>query len=100
MNTLTTLILAVFASGGFWTFLQAMITSHRKKKTPTENMVLALGRDKLLFLNKKYKKLGYIPEDDYETYIALGEAYIGMEGNTLVRKGFEDGRKLPIREEE
>ena len=95
MNTLTTIILAVFASGGFWTFLQAMITSHRKKK-----MVLALGRDKLLFLNKKYKKLGFIPEDDYETYIALGEAYIGMEGNTLVRKGFEDGRKLPIREEE
>lgn len=43
--------------------------------------------------------MGYIPDDDYETYIALGEAYEAMEGNSLVKKGFEENRKLPVQEE-
>lgn len=99
MNTTTTIILAVFASTGFWNFLTVIINNIRKKRTPQDNMLLALGRDKLLFLNKKYRKMGYIPDDDYETYIALGEAYEAMEGNSLVKKGFEENLKLPVQEE-
>ena len=98
MNVMT-IVVAIFASTGFWQFILAIYNNKTKKKTPMENMVLALGRDKLLDANKKYRKMGFIPEDDFETYIGLGEAYEKMGGNTLVRKGFEENRKLPVREE-
>lgn len=100
MDLTMKIVLAIFASTGFWNFLTTWLTTKKKRKTPVENMILALGRDKLLFLNKKYRKMGFIPEDDFETYNDLGDAYIGMGGNNLVKKGFEENRKLPIREEE
>ena len=100
MNITVTIALAIFASTGFWQFILAVYNNRTKKKTPVDNMVLALGRDKLLFLNKKYRKKGFIPEDDFETYVGLGEAYEAMGGNTLVKKGFEENRKLPVKEDD
>ena len=93
------IVVAIFASTGFWSFLSNKIAKKKKKKTPIEKMVLALGRDKLLEANKRYRKKGFIPEDDYEAYMGLGEAYEAMGGNSLMRKVFEENRQLPVKED-
>ena len=54
MDNITTIILAIFASTGFWTFLNQLITAKKKKKDPQEQMLLAICRDRLLHLSKAY----------------------------------------------
>lgn len=98
-ETIATIVIAVFASGGLWTFLTELIKNRKKKLSPADKMTLALGRDKLLFLNKKYRKLSFIPEDEWETYEGLYTAYVELGGNSKVRKGFEDNKSLPIKED-
>lgn len=60
-------------------------------------MLLAIGRDRLLFLCKKYIALGTIPDDEYESFIEMGYAYIKMKGNSKVKHLFEKAEKLPLR---
>lgn len=99
----TTLIVAIvgvagacFGGNGFWQW----VMTRKKKKTPTDTMVLAIGRDRLNVLCKKYLKEGEIPEDEYESFIAMGDAYIGMGGNSKVRKLFDECKELDIERKE
>lgn len=86
---LITLAVAILGSNWLGTAIMRLIDRKRKRKTPQEQMVLAIGRDRLLFLSQKYEKLGYIPEDEFETYEAMGKAYIAMDGNSRVRRHYE-----------
>lgn len=94
MDNISTIILAVFASTGFWSFISQIITSHKKKRTPQEQMIMAIGRDRLLFLSKAYMKAGFIPDDEYDNFKLMGEAYIALDGNTSVKRKYLDAVKL------
>lgn len=94
MDNITTIILAVFASTGFWSFVQKLYDNHKKKKTPQDLMLLALGRDRLLHLSKAYLEQGYIPDDEYDNFKLIGEAYIAMDGNTSVKRKYLDAIEL------
>lgn len=94
MDNITTIILAIFASTGFWTFLNQVISNHKHKKTPQEQMIMAIGRDRILFLSKTYMKMGYIPDDEFDNFKLMGEAYIAMDGNTSVKRKYLEAIKL------
>lgn len=82
---------AVLGGNGMWDFLK----SRKKKKSPEEytkeiieeaispikGMTLALGTDRLNYLCKKYKENGYIPADEYDTFIGLYDSYNVNHGN-------------------
>lgn len=97
MSTITLAIIglfgSVFASQGFWEWIRT------RKKTPQDKMLLAIGRDRLLFLCKKYKANGYIPEDEFEAFTAMGDAYIEMGGNSTIKKMYGDCKNLPLKDE-
>lgn len=82
---------SIFASSGFWDWLK----TRRGKMTPVELVSMALGRDRLNFLSKKYIKQGYIPEDEYETFKELGESYIDAGGNNMAKALFKEAIELP-----
>ena len=63
-------------------------------------MLLALGRYRLNHLCKRYLRLGEIPEDEYESFSAMGEAYTGLNGNSYVKKLFEECKELHIERKE
>lgn len=96
------LIAIVFGSQWLGTLLNNIYQDRKKKKekTPTETMVLALVRDKLLFLSKKYLRMGGIPEDEVATFTELYDAYVGADGNTDVKEKGGRASKLPILYEE
>lgn len=96
------LIAIVFGSQWLGTLLNNIYQDRKKKKkkTPTENMVMALVRDKLLFLSKKYLKVGGIPEDEVATFRELYDAYDEAGGNTDVKEKGGRASKLPIIYEE
>ena len=85
---------ACFGSNGFWQWLMT------KRNSPSDNMLLALGRYRLNHLCKRYLRLGEIPEDEYESFIAMGEAYKGLNGNSYVKKLFEECKELHIERKE
>lgn len=82
---------SIFASSGFWDWLK----TKRKKMTPYEEVTMAMGRDRLNFLSKKHIKAKYIPEDEFESFKELGEAYIDAGGNTMAKELFLEAMKLP-----
>lgn len=82
---------SIFASNGFWDWLK----TRRGKMTPYERVTIAIGREKLNKLSKKYIKLEYIPEDEFESFKELGEAYLASGGNSMVKELFEEAIKLP-----
>ena len=87
---------ATFGGNGFWQW----IMTKRKEKTPADRMILSLGKYRLNMLCKEYLKNGEIPEDEYESFIAMGEAYLAMGGNSKVKKLFYECKKLHLDIEE
>lgn len=86
---------AVFASTGFWEWFR-----YRKGKlTRSERLTMAMGRDRLIFMSKRYIKQGYIPEDEYDMFIEMGESYLDMGGNHYGEKLFKQAKELDVREE-
>lgn len=82
---------SIFASSGFWDWLK----TKRGKMTPYERVTMAVGREKLNKLSKKYIKMSYIPEDEFESFKELGEAYLDAEGNSIVKELYRDAIQLP-----
>ena len=56
---------------------------------------MAIGRDRLNHLSKKHIKSGFIPEDEFESFKELGEAYLEAGGNTMVKELYLEAVKLP-----
>ena len=101
MNDHTIEVIAiVFGSQGLWVLINNIYQDHKKKKkekTPLEVMVIALVRDKLLFLSKKYIKMGGIPEDEVATFKELYKSYTDdVTNNTNVKELGSRAEKLPI----
>lgn len=85
------MFVAVLGGNGFWDWLK----SKKGKKSNDDRMLLAIGRDRLNILCKKHLKAGYIPEDEFESFEEMGNAYIAKGGNSKVKAMFEDAMKLP-----
>ena len=93
MNQITTIILSVFASSGFWAFLQYVLN---KKDTKTE-MLIGLGHDRVVYLGTKYLERGYITPAEYENlHDYLYKPYEKMGGNGSAKRIMEEVKKLPI----
>ena len=86
-------IIAVLASTGFWTFLQ-----HRMdKKDVRTKMLIGLGHDRIMYLGMHYIDRGSITQSEYENlYEYLYKPYEQMGGNGSAKKVMEDVRKLPL----
>ena len=86
-------IIAVVASTGFWTYLQ-----HRmEKKDVKTQMLIGLAHDRVIYLGMHYIDRGSITQSEYEnlnTY--LYAPYEKMGGNGSARKVMEDVRRLPL----
>ena len=97
-DLIVTIIVAVFASSGFWAFLLAIINKILDKKNAKTQMILGLGHDRIKYLAEKYIAQGWIASDDYEDLEKyLYTPYTKMGGNGTAEKLMNDVKKLPIR---
>lgn len=55
----------------------------------TKDLSLSSARNTLNQLSNKYMALGYIPDDEYVAYKAIGESYLAAGGNTEIKAKFE-----------
>lgn len=91
---LLTIIISVFASSGFWAFLQFLMS----KKDAKNDMIMGLGHDRVVYLGTKYIERGYITPDEYENlYDYLYKPYEKLGGNGSAKRIMDEVRKLPTK---
>lgn len=89
-----TIIISIFASSGFWAFLQFLMS----KKDAKNDMIMGLGHDRVVYLGTKYIERGYITPDEYENlYDYLYKPYEKLGGNGSAKRIMDEVRKLPTR---
>lgn len=93
ITLLITIVGSIFASSGFWAYLQRR---HEKKDVKTR-MLIGLGHDRVIYLGLKYVERGWITQDEYENlYEYLFKPYKEMGGNGSAEKIMHEVNKLPI----
>ena len=93
-STVVTIILSVFASSGFWAFLQFVMS---KKDAKTE-MLIGLGHNEIVKQCNIYIEKGYISADEYENlYEYLYKPYDKLGGNGSAKRIMEKVKALPIK---
>lgn len=89
------IVAAVFASTGFWTF----VMKRSEKKDVKTQMLIGLGHDRILCLGAQYITKGWVTPDEYENlYEYLYKPYHALGGNGSAERIMEAVKKLPIQE--
>lgn len=97
LQTMITLICAVFASQGFWAWLQ----SRSERKSALTRLVMGLGYAKIMDLGEKYVNRGNVTKDEYQDFVKyLYEPYRDLKGDGTAEKMMDEVKKLPLRKEE
>lgn len=92
-ENLITVIVAVLASSGFWTYIQSR-SNHKDLKS---QMLIGLAHDRVVHLGMTYCERGYITNDEYENlYEYLYKPYRDLGGNGTAKKIMEEVAKLPM----
>ena len=93
LQSIITIVGAVLASSGFWTFLQ----NRRDKKDVKTQMLVGLAHDRIISLGMQYVDRGSITQDEYENlYEYLYKPYEKMGGNGSAKRIMQEVNKLPI----
>lgn len=99
-DTVITIIVAVFASGGFWAFLQNYLLNRSKAKSAEQKLILGLAFRQIIELCDYYLQRGYIYADEYkELYHYLFEPYQASGGDGTAAKMIKGVETLPLRKE-
>lgn len=92
------LVVAVIASSGLWTFITRIYDNKKKHLTNSEKISLGVAHDRIMFLGNMFVKRGYIEPDEYENlHDYLYVPYKGMGGNGAAERLMQEVNKLPIR---
>lgn len=99
-DVIITIVGAVFASTGFWAFLNNLIQEKRTKESVERTALLGLLHDKIYFLCKEYIKKGHVTIEEYDNLTYLYTPYEKLGGNGTGKRLYEQVKGLPIREED
>ena len=93
---IVTIIVAVFASTGFWAFINRVM-QRKDEKSPDRQMLLGLAHDRICYLAEKYIEIDGITRDEYENlHDYLYKPYKALGGNGTVDRLMEEVDNLPI----
>lgn len=108
---LTALIVALFASTGFWTFCKAVYEHRCEKKKAAENQVsqemvdslrkalLGVMHTMIFSLGNEYVARGELTLDEYDNFKVLYDPYAELGGNGTGKKLMQEIDKLKITDE-
>lgn len=104
MQDIMTLMLAIFASSGFWAVITLILQNKYSKENKVSEdqikmnkMVLGLAHERIITLGMKYIDRGYITKDEYEDLITyLYKPYRDLGGNGTAELVIERVKKLPM----
>lgn len=94
---IASIVVAVFASTGFWAFITFLIQRKDSKSSMEGQMLKGLGHDRICYLGSCYIQQGFITKEDYENlHDYLYSPYKKLGGNGTAEKIMKDVAQLPI----
>lgn len=97
MENVLPIIIAVFASSGFWAFATAVYTNMKKKDSAETRLLLGLAYKEISDRCNQYLDRGYITVDEYKDLNKyFYEPYRERGGNGTCEKLFNEVSRLPI----
>lgn len=97
IDIIITLVIAVFGSTGFWTWL----INRNKKKSDESKLLLGLAYSEIIARCERYIDRGYVSTDEYnELYRYLYEPYHNMGGNGTAERLMSSVKQLPTQKGE
>lgn len=97
-NYIITIIVAVFASTGFWQFINARIDAKKKARSAETELLLGLAHDRIYDLCERYIERGYVTTPEYDNLMYIYRPYHGCGGNGTGDRLIERVDKLPMKE--
>jgi len=102
-NPILTVLVAVFASGGFWAFMTAVINRKHAKNDELDtkinlmaDVLKGMGHDRIVYLGGHYIKRGYVTIDELDNLEQyLYKPYEKLGGNGTAKTVMEKVRQLP-----
>lgn len=95
------IIIAIVASGGFWTLLQTALTNRQKRKSAEGKLLLGIAFDRICERAERHLDEGFITTEDYNDLNKyMYQPYKQMGGNGTCERLMEQVRELPNRREE
>lgn len=95
IQMIVTVLCAVLASGGFWTYLQ----KRSEKKDNRTKLLVGIAHDIIVTKGVSYVKRGYISEDEFENlHDYLYVPYKDLGGNGSAERVMKEVDRLPIQE--
>ena len=100
-DIIVTLLVAVFASTGFWSFLQAWISNKSKAKSGEQRLILGLAFVQIIAKCEYYIHRGWIEVEEYkELNQYLFEPYVALGGDGTAQRLIKEVERLPIKKED
>ena len=95
IQMIVTIICSVFASSGFWAWMQ-----YRRSKTDNiTKLILGLAHDRIMALGMRYIERGWVSRDEYENlYEYLYVPYAKKGGNGSAKRVMDEVKRLPFME--
>lgn len=114
-----TIIGGVLVCGGFWTFIQFMISRHDTKAKAWQELrdavaklqsgmdnnnrsmelqneaLMAIAQDRIVYLGEEFLKIGWISVNDHASLVRMADAYKALGGNSIVKDIMDEVDKLP-----
>lgn len=99
MDLLITIIVAVFASTGFWQFVQWLAQKRTSVKTAEERLLLGIAFKEINELCRHYISVGSISAEEYkELNKYLFTPYKELGGNGTAERLMKEVERLPLKE--
>lgn len=93
LEMLIPVIIAIFASSGFWLF----VGNKKDRKSLQTELLLGLAHDRILSLGMVYIERGWISQDEYENLnVYLYKPYESLGGNGSAKRIMQEVDRLPI----
>lgn len=93
------ILIAVFASTGFWGLITALVQHYWQRKSDYAMMMRGLGHDRICYLGECYIKRGCITRDEYENLVDyLYLPYKKLGGNGTAEKVVNEVKQLPLKD--
>lgn len=94
-----TLLIAIFASSGFWGVVLYLLQRRDRKKSWLEKGTLALLHDRIYDITEKAIEEGSITLDEMDNLTCLYEPYHAGGGNGTGEERYNKVKTLPIKQE-
>lgn len=98
-DLIVAVIIAVFASTGFWTLINTIYQNNAKSKTAERAALVALLHDRIYDLSQRYIERGYVTIEEYDNLNYLWEPYSALGGNGTGKKLVDQVNKLDMKGE-